>query len=163
MDSIALLKRQHEEVSRLFERYERLSHRAFKGKLSLFEKIADRIAAHNAIEEQIFYPACRTDQTEERLLESLEEHLATKRVIADLLEIDIGDETFDAKMAVLHDLFQHHREEEEEDLLPKAAKFLDPQLLEAMGDRMRHMYEDLLGEEPRTQVPSQTDSAPSLH
>ena len=38
-------------------------------------------------------------QTEDNLLESAEEHLAIKRVLADLLDLDVDDDTFDAKLS----------------------------------------------------------------
>lgn len=162
MDAIKLLKEQHQEVDELFEKYEALSDRAVKSKLQLFEKIADRMAAHNAIEERIFYPSVKRDDTEDELLESLEEHLATKRVIADLLEIDAQDETFDAKMTLLHELFKHHRREEERELLPRVKKEFEAAFLDELGDRMEQLFGELMEEEPRQQVPQQTDSAPPL-
>lgn len=162
MDSIKLLKQQHREVEELFEKYEKLSDRATKTKLQLFEKIADRLAAHSAIEERIFYPSVKGDDTEDELLESLEEHLSVKRVIADLLETDAQDETFDAKMNVLHELVNHHVKEEERELLPRVSKMFEKAYLEELGERMEEMFAELMSEEPRREVPDQTDSAPPL-
>jgi hemerythrin superfamily protein len=162
MDAIKLLKAQHAEVDALFEKYDQLSERAKKTKLQLFEQIADRLAAHNTIEERIFYPSVKTDDTEDELLESLEEHLSAKRVIADLLETSIQDETFDAKMSVLKELFRHHRREEERELLPQVKKALDSDKLEELGERMEALFDSLIDKEPRREVPRQTDSAPPL-
>ena len=38
-------------------------------------ELADKLAAHAAIEEKLFYPAVMTDDTEDKLLEATEEHL----------------------------------------------------------------------------------------
>ncbi len=57
---------------------------------------ADLLATHITIEEQDFYPAVRARRTEDILLESLEEHLSIKRVLADLVALDAADETFGA-------------------------------------------------------------------
>lgn len=162
MDAIKLLKDQHAEVDALFDRYAQLSDRAKKTKLQLFEKIADRLAAHTAIEERIFYPAVKTDDTEEELLESLEEHLAAKRVIADLLETSIQDETFDAKMTVLCELFRHHKREEERTLFPQVKKTFEARRLEELGERLERLYDSLMEKTPRQEVPRQTDGAPPL-
>src|SRR5690349_10988544 len=124
VDPVKLLKEQHREVESLFEEYEGLGENAAKSKQQLFEEIADRLAAHSAIEERLFYPACRNEKTEGQLRESLEEHLAVKRVIADLLQLAPDDEAFDAKMKVLQELVDHHVDEEEKELLPKATKLL---------------------------------------
>jgi hypothetical protein len=159
MDCIELLKNQHDEVEELFKKYEALTDRAVKGKLELFEKIADRLAAHSEIEEKIFYPGVKTDDTEDMLLESVEEHLSVKRVIADLLEIDATDENFDAKMKVLHELVEHHVEEEEHDLFKKVKKEVAKERLEEMGLQMKELFDELMAEEPREEVPAQTDEA----
>jgi hypothetical protein len=159
MDCIELLKNQHDEVEELFKKYEGLTDRAVKGKLELFEKIADRLAAHSEIEEKIFYPGVKTDDTEDMLLESVEEHLSVKRVIADLLEIDATDENFDAKMKVLHELVEHHVKEEEHDLFKKVKKEVEKEKLEEMGLQMKELFDELMTEEPREEVPAQTDEA----
>src|SRR5216110_3241466 len=92
MNAIALLKHQHREVEALFKQL----HKAKAGapRRNIFEKIADGLAVHATIEEKT---------TEEILRESVEEHLAIKRVIADLLRLDVADETFAAKIKVLED------------------------------------------------------------
>ena len=88
MDAIEMLKTQHREVEALFEKYDEKGDNAAKGKQQIFEAIADALAMHAAIEEKHFYPAIKERRTEDILLEGLEEHLAIKRVIADLLKVD---------------------------------------------------------------------------
>src|SRR5678815_5998545 len=110
MNAIDMLKHQHREVEALFKQL----HKAKAGepRQKLFERIADALAVHAAIEEKHFYPAVKEKTTEEILLESVEEHLAIKRVIADVLRTDAADETFAAKIKVLEDEITHHVEEE---------------------------------------------------
>ena len=95
MSAIDLLESQHREVEKLFQKIEKAS----KGeeKIRLFEEIADKLAIHAAIEEHHFYPAVKEKRTEDILLESVEEHLAIKRTIADLLKLDVGDVQFDGR------------------------------------------------------------------
>src|SRR4051794_12270082 len=95
MDAITMLKRQHREVEKLFTRLEKAKSAGPRRKI--FEQIADALAIHATIEERHFYPSVKDESTEDLLLESLEEHLAVKRVIADLLAMDAEDETFVAK------------------------------------------------------------------
>ena len=54
--AIELLKTQHEEVKTLFKRIEKASTRSAKTKL--FDELAANLVAHDAIEREIFYPAC---------------------------------------------------------------------------------------------------------
>src|SRR5262245_1440598 len=97
MDAIELLEQQHRDVESLFERL----GSGGRDKQALFNQLADLLAIHAAIEERHFYPAVRARRTEDILLESLSEHLAIKRALADLLMLPAKNERFDAKLAAL--------------------------------------------------------------
>jgi hemerythrin superfamily protein len=161
MDAIELLKSQHREVEKLFAQIERSSSAGAKGKV--FATIADKLAVHAAIEEHQFYPAVKARRTEDILLEALEEHLGIKRVLADLLETDAADETFDAKIKVLKEQVEHHAKEEEEDLFPKVKKVLGKEDLEALAQNMLAEQVELEEKgDPRAAVPGETSHAASL-
>jgi hemerythrin superfamily protein len=161
MNAIDLLESQHREVEKLFAKIEKATDAATKG--DLFEQIADKLAVHAAIEEHHFYPAVKAKRTEDILLESLEEHLGIKRVIADLLGTKPSDETFDAKVKVLEEQVEHHVEEEETDLFPKCRKLFDKERLEAIGQEMSAEQAELEEDPaPRKAVPAETDHAASL-
>jgi hemerythrin superfamily protein len=159
MNAIDLLTGQHEEVNKLFRRYERLSDSADGERREVFLMIADRLSAHASIEEEYFYPAVKAARTEDQLREAVEEHLAAKRIIADLLDLEPDDENFDAKMKVLQETIEHHVEEEEGELFPKVKKLLSEDELLALGVQMMAEFEELMQSEPRNEVPMQTDTA----
>ncbi len=158
MDAIKMLKKQHREVEGLFKELEKAKSAGPRRRI--FEKIADALAIHATIEEKHFYPAAKKKQTEDMLLESVEEHLQVKRVIADLLKLDAGDPTFMAKATVLKEDVQHHVEEEEDQLFPKVEKLLDDDELEAVATAMQETAAELQSEgEPRATVPAETRQA----
>ncbi|HVT06958.1 MAG TPA: hemerythrin domain-containing protein [Polyangia bacterium] len=160
MDAIALLKSQHRKVETLFSKIESAKDQGVKQRL--FSELADNLAGHATIEERHFYPAVRAKQTEDILLESLEEHLGIKRVIADLLKLDAGDETYDAKLTVLKEQVEHHVGEEEKELFPKVKKLFDKADLETLGEAMQADFERLEAGHPAEDVPSETDHAAPL-
>ena len=163
MDAIALLRKQHDDVEALFKKFEKSEED--DEKQGIFEAIADNLAAHATIEEKVFYPVAYRDgeeDLEDMLREAFEEHLAAKRVIADLLDMKAGDENFDAKMKVLHEQIEHHIEEEEHELFPKAKKEIAVDELEAMGVEMEEMFDALIDTDPRMEVPSETEEAAPL-
>ena len=163
MNAIDLLEQQHREVEELFEEFEGASDGAQKTKGRLCREISDQLAVHATIEEKLFYPESKQEKTEEILRESVEEHLAIKRILADLMESEPSDDQFDAKMKVLKEQVEHHVEEEEKDLFPKVRKVLSKEELEDLGDRMQTMAEELEAEgEPSKDVPGQTDSPAHL-
>lgn len=161
MNAIKLLKHQHREVEALFKQMHKAT--AGKARRHVFEKIADALAVHATIEEKHFYPSVKEKSTEGILLESVEEHLAVKRVIADLLQLDASDETFAAKVKVLGDEVEHHVEEEEEVLFPRVERMFDDEALESIGEAMEEMQAELLETgNPRQAVPAETDRAASI-
>ena len=122
-DAMELLISQHDEVDELFAMIEKTDDA--ERKQAYFEELADKLAAHATIEEKLFYPAVNAKQTHELLVESTEEHLSIKRVLADLLELDVEDEQFDAKLKVMKEQVEHHaRKEQEGELFPKVKKLL---------------------------------------
>jgi hemerythrin superfamily protein len=161
MNALELLKQQHDEVEELIGKIEKTDDR--DEKRDLFTQLADNLAAHAAMEEKLFYPAVLAKQTEEILRESTEEHLQIKRVLADMLELDVDDDQFDAKLSVMKEEIEHHaREEEEKELFPKVKKLMSKGDLEGLGDEMEVLFDSLLAESPRMKVPSETERAAPL-
>jgi hemerythrin superfamily protein len=163
MEATKLLMRQHREVDQLFERFEAAGEGARKAKEQVCQKLSDALAVHAAIEEKIFYPATKDARTEELLREAVEEHLAAKRIIADLLQTDVDDAQLEARMKVLKEQVQHHVKEEEKELFPVVRKMLERDELEQLGEEMEAMANELVQRgEPRRQVPGQTDEPASI-
>lgn len=163
MNAIDLLKQQHREVEDLFEELESAGEGAKKTKERLCQQISDALALHAEIEEKIFYPESKqaADDAEDLLREAVEEHLAVKRLLADIMDSSASDEQFDAKMKVLKEQVEHHVEEEEQELFPKVKKACSDEELEDMGARMQQLAEELEEQgSPSQNIPGQTD-APS--
>ncbi|HEX5063495.1 MAG TPA: hemerythrin domain-containing protein [Kofleriaceae bacterium] len=161
IDALELLKEQHDEVEDLITQIEDSDDP--DDKEELFQKLADRIAAHSTIEEKLFYPSVMSEETQELLLESTEEHLAVKRVLADMLDMDADDERFDAKLTVLKESIRHHARDEEEGMLfPILRRRLSAETLAGLGNELLAFFEKLLEREPRMNVPAETNAAAPL-
>ena len=161
MDAIKMLKQQHREVDDLFAQFDVADSRARRR--LIFNEIADALAVHATIEERHFYPGVKKRQTEGILLASVEDHLEIKRVLADLLQMDPDDDSFEAKVRTLRQDVQHHVEEEEENLFPKVRQLFDDEALEAIGSAMDDTEEELRREgNPRHAIPGETDAATQI-
>ena len=160
-NALELLTGQHFEVDHLIEEIEDCDDP--EEKEMLFAELADKVAAHAMIEEKMFYPSVMVDQTHEQLIEATEEHLAVKRLLADMMALDVEDEHFDAKLTVLKENLRHHAHDEEEgELFPKVRRMYSEDELAALGNEMLAMYEMLIEREPRRQVPAETAEAAEL-
>jgi len=158
-DVLQLLTAQHAEVDQLFEKLEKPTGDA----MALLGELADKLAAHATVEEQIFYPAVMARSTSDKLHESVEEHLQIKRVLADLIAMKPGDENFKAKLKVMKEDVSHHAHEEEEaKLFPMLRRSMSADQLAAIGSETLAMFEELMQGHPCQSVRGETQEAAPL-
>ena len=161
MNAVQLLTAQHRDLEALMKGT--LASNDAAARTSALVRVGDELAKHLASEEEVFYPAVNLRNTQDTLLESLEEHLSLKRLLADLLALDPHADTWEAKFKVLREQSEHHHKEEEEHLFPKVSTAFDAAELETLGQRMLSFQQDLqrVGD-PREVVAEQTDEAAPL-
>jgi hemerythrin-like domain-containing protein len=135
MKATALLEQQHREVEAIFDRLEQA-----KGEPSaLLTQLANDLAAHIAIEQNLFYPAVREVKSD--LIDaSFEEHAIAEVALKRLLRTPPSDPSFAARVSTLAELVMHHVEEEEEELLPAVASALGDAELERLGASMEKAF-----------------------
>jgi hemerythrin superfamily protein len=161
IDAIDYLIRQHREMEALLQQVaDQISVGSYS---SLFDHAGDRLTVHIKAEEEIFYPAVKAARTEDNLLESLEEHLSLKRLLADLIELPQEDQTFEPKFKVLKEQTEHHHKEEEEHLFPVVRELLEADRRIELGNAMDAL-QNKLGKafEPRAAVANETTAAAPL-
>jgi len=158
-DVLDLLTSQHAEVDGLFERLEAGSGE----RRALLLELGDKLGAHAAVEETIFYPAVMAEETKDLLHESVEEHLAIKRTLADLLTLKLDDDTFKAKLSVLQENVSHHaHKEEEHKLFPIVRRLLNADERAGLGNAVLAKFEELLASHPAKNIPAETRTAAPL-
>lgn len=161
MDAIKLLIDQHRKLEAQMKAA--VDARQPDARTAALAQVGDHLTKHITSEEEVFYPAVKAKRTEDVLLESLEEHLSLKRLLADLLTLDPAAETWEPKFKVLKEQTEHHHKEEEENLFPKVRKDWDPSELEALGQQMLALQQKLQrAGDPRDAVIEQTDEAAPL-
>lgn len=158
-DVLKLLAAQHAEVDALFAQIED----GAGNRSELLTELADKLAAHAAAEEKVFYPAVMARSTSDKLHESVEEHLQIKRVLADLIAMRPDDENFKAKIKVLKEDVSHHAHSEEEGkLFPMLRAAMSADELAAIGNETLAMFEQLMTGHPHKNVPAETKRAAPL-
>ncbi len=137
MNAFTLLKADHEKVAGIFEKLEPTTERGVKTREALFAELKKELDVHARIEEEILYPTLEeADETHDIVLESYEEHGVVKTLLAELDELAKDDEMWGAKLKVLQENVEHHVEEEEGEMFPKAKKVLSAEEIEALGERL---------------------------
>ena len=139
MDAISLLKDDHRAVEALFKRFEQAGSGAHVERRRIVDDIIKELSVHAEIEETVFYPAVReaVPQTEDEVLEALEEHHVAKWVLSELEGMDPTAERFEAKVTVLIENVRHHVEEEESELFPQVRNAMSRKALDDMGDALQ--------------------------
>jgi hemerythrin superfamily protein len=146
MDAIKMLKNDHKTVKDLLHEYADAGADAFKVKQEIADRVFAELEVHQALEEEIFYPAVRakTDEAgKSHVAEGIEEHHVAKILIAELKALTPEDEAFAAKFKVLSENVEHHFKEEEDDLLPDAKNKLGHDGIEVLGEQMDSRRKEL--------------------
>jgi len=138
MNATSLLESQHRKVEALFKKLE--SGRS--DPTVVLEELANSLAAHMAIEQEIFYPAIR-EVDSDLVNESYEEHSLAEMALKRLLATDPENEAFSARVTALKELIQHHVEEEEQELFPEVHKALYEDQLTALAKRMKVRFQEV--------------------
>jgi len=137
MDPIKMLKDDHDEVKALLAKLDETTERAEVTRTDGLEELRQKLDVHEAIEEEILYPALKEfAKTKEITLEAYEEHHIVDMVMAELESTPVGDETWAAKLTVAKENLEHHIDEEEDQMFRQARQVMDEGELDALGDRM---------------------------
>ncbi len=154
MDAITLLKNDHKTVEKLFKQFEKTKETEPKARRKLVDQMIEELSVHATIEEQVFYPAVREDvpDTEDIVLEGLEEHHIVKWTLSELKDMDPEHERFEPKVTVLIESVRHHVEEEEGEMFPEVRKALGRKRLGQIGDSMEQAKK-IAPTKPRPKAP----------
>ena len=145
MDAMKLLKDDHEKVKKMLQELESTTERGVKTRQELFSKVKHELTIHEAIEEEIFYPALREHpKTKEIALEAYEEHHVVDMVMAEIESVAFDNEQWAAKFMVMKENLEHHIEEEEGEMFKQAKQVFEKEELEHLGDQMKARKEQLI-------------------
>lgn len=147
MNAIDLLKADHEKVKAILTQLSESTDRAVKKRTELLDKLEMEISIHTQLEEQILYPAFKAaggKDEAEMYFEAKEEHRTVDSlVLPDLKATDPTTPEFAGRAKVVRELLEHHIEEEETEMFPKAKKLLGKVKLDQLGEEMLVMKASL--------------------
>lgn len=129
MDIYTELTQEHEEMKTMMESISQSYDK------KTFEQFASELKSHSKAEEQTFYKRVQDEQaTHELVLEGIEEHHVAELILRELMDNEGGTEKWMAKFKVLQENVEHHIEEEEGQLFPKAQQIVQGQQAEQLAE-----------------------------
>jgi hemerythrin-like domain-containing protein len=147
IDAISLLTKDHGTVRQLLKRLESSTENGRGDSGELLRQIENELKIHTQIEEEIFYPAFRdaveSEDDQKLYYEAFEEHHVVDLVLPEIKSSRKNSDEFAAKAKVLKDLVEHHAEQEETQMFPKARRALGATALRDLGQRLKERKQEL--------------------
>ena len=135
MDIFKEIKKEHDEFRKITDEINETTDRAIKTRETKFKKFFINITAHHESEEVVLFPKLKEKkETREMGLERLEEHHVLERLLDELKNLPVDDETWIIKFGVMKEIMEHNLEEEEEEISKEAHKQFDQETLDKMGE-----------------------------
>ena len=148
-----MLETQHREVEAIFKKLEN-----GKGQTpELLKQLANNLAAHMAIEQNIYYPAVKKLKSD-LISESYEEHSLAELGLKRLLSTRSTNEAFEARVTACKELIKHHVEEEEKELFPVVDRRMKAEELDALAEEMQAEFDAALAKGFKKLVPAGMDT-----
>lgn len=137
MNALKLIKTDHDRLKAMLE--EAVDTNDPRRRSELLHHMRTDLVAHEEMEEEVFYPALRSDaKARDIVLERYEEHHVIDLILDEMFDVpeDDGDQ-WKAKMKVLKENIEHHIEQEEGETFKKARQALSEETLEDLGRKMQ--------------------------
>lgn len=138
-DAIAVLEHDHATLRSLLDHLVHATKKSMRKEL--LKRIEHEIIIHTQIEEEIFYPSFKEAADAKKDLkiffEAHEEHHIADVVLSEIKDTKVKSDEFSAKAKVLKDLIEHHAEEEETEMFPRARTLIEEERLFQLGQDLQ--------------------------
>lgn len=137
MDLIERIFADHERITSLFDQVQDTSEHHIGARARLFEQLKIELIAHTRGEEEIVYPLLEGDRAQRiMMVEASEEHHLVRHVLQEMGQLPPDNERWIAKLVVLRELFEHHIDQEEEEIIPILEDLLDDEAADDLGRKL---------------------------
>ena len=142
MDPFQLLQQDHDKVKALFADYRNAEGEPAKH--PFLDLIKAEVLLHARIEEQAVYPVLRRNQDLQPLIEeSQQEHQKVEHMLQIMSDESSAGGAFESQMIELEKNIEHHVQEEEGQVFPKARQALSPDEQRSLADQITSLKQTL--------------------
>lgn len=144
------LKEDHKRAKKAFREFEKLDAKKDAEQCrSIVRQTCAELKLHTTLEEEFLYPNARELLKEPDLIDEAEvEHATAKQLIQQLESMSEDDAKYGATFTVLGEYVNHHAEEEEGEMFPKARRAKVD--LEGLGEQIKSRKQALQSSEGAT-------------
>lgn len=123
-DIYAKLKQDHDKQRTMLRKLGDLGGASAERK-KLFEELRIELQAHAAAEEESLYATMLAEpELRDDARHSVAEHKEVDDTLGEMMELDMGSDEWEEKFFHLRRRYEHHIDEEEEEMFPAAEKVL---------------------------------------
>jgi hemerythrin superfamily protein len=140
MKATLFIKKDHEKLQELFDKYRKAKGAAQNGKRAIFEEIRRELSAHSNIEKELFYPELEyssSDEAIELMQAALKEHQEIEQLLNETVAAGSNEKQFESRVTQLIETVDEHMLHEEDDVFPQIRQILSEQRLEELGLEMQ--------------------------
>jgi hemerythrin superfamily protein len=145
-DVRALLAKDHEEAKKLAKQMHETA--SATRRMALLGKLKPALTAHSRAEEKVVYDALlqvrANDESHELGDEGYVEHSLVDELLSTLASTRASTERWKATAKVLHEMLEHHIEEEESDIFALLGDHFDRDQLQAMGAQFTRLKSEVM-------------------
>src|SRR5688572_18018213 len=134
-----VLKKNHQSILELFDRYQKVARGDHRAKKELFGRIKRAVRTHLSLEEEMLYPAMTRKPSPDagRALDGvLQEHLLIDDLLASLSDLTPQDKDYDHRIARLRRVVEEHLLLEQKGPYGEIRRALKRRALEKHGARI---------------------------
>jgi hemerythrin superfamily protein len=139
MKATLLIRKDHEKLQDLFDKYRKTKTIAQNGRRKVFDEIRRELTVHSHLETELFYPELKNSSASDvdALIQAAENaHRQLESLLAEIEALSGNEKQFDAKVIELIDLITQHIQREEEEIFDQIRRSLSEQRLEELGLEM---------------------------
>jgi hemerythrin-like domain-containing protein len=137
-DIYADLKRDHDKQRGMLRQLGEMEGAA-DGRRDLFDAFRLEVQSHAAAEEESLYATMLGEpELRDEARHSVAEHKEVDDLLGELLDMEFGTDAWEEKFRQMRHRYEHHIDEEEEEMFPAAEAKLD----DATEERLAETYED---------------------
>jgi len=148
MDVIGMLKKDHQTITKLFQRFK--SRPDARNRSSVVEKVCNELDVHTRLEEELFYPAveaCGDPDLARMVGQARQDHERARQQIRTLRRMmKDGGDGLEAAVSTLEQDIEHHVTEEEGEMFPRVEEVMDGARRREMARRVQARRRELAGE-----------------